>query len=96
MLLITTMCVVVVRTRYFSILCCLLAVVSDMSSAGAAGSGGGGSGGSVKHMDYNEDEVFDASPEIYTDQFVVKVRGGPELAKELARRHGFTFVSKVS
>lgn len=36
------------------------------------------------------------SPEVYTDQFVVRVDGGPDVAKELARKHGFTFTSKVS
>ncbi|KFM57430.1 hypothetical protein X975_26210, partial [Stegodyphus mimosarum] len=31
----------------------------------------------------------DVSPEVYTDQFVMRVEGGPEVAKELARKHGF-------
>ncbi|XP_054714340.1 furin-like protease kpc-1 isoform X2 [Uloborus diversus] len=35
------------------------------------------------------------SPEIFTDQFVVRITGGPEVAKELARKHGFTYLSKM-
>lgn len=35
-------------------------------------------------------------PPVYTDQFVVQVNGGPQVAKELARKHGFTYHAKVS
>ncbi|GFY79189.1 hypothetical protein TNIN_245501 [Trichonephila inaurata madagascariensis] len=37
----------------------------------------------------------DHTPQVYTDQFVVKVEGGTEVAKELARKHGFTYLAKI-
>lgn len=32
---------------------------------------------------------------IYTDQYVVQLRGGPELARELTERHGFVYLGQV-
>ena len=38
-----------------------------------------------------------ASAEYYTDQYAVEIRNGNEsYAKEIARRHGFTYVTTVS
>lgn len=34
-------------------------------------------------------------PEIYTDQFVIRVEGGPDAAKELARKHGFIYLAQI-
>uniref|UniRef100_A0A131YEU3 furin n=1 Tax=Rhipicephalus appendiculatus TaxID=34631 RepID=A0A131YEU3_RHIAP len=35
------------------------------------------------------------SAEVYTDQFVVHVEGGAELARELANKHGFEYLGQV-
>ncbi|GIY61065.1 hypothetical protein CDAR_311551 [Caerostris darwini] len=40
-------------------------------------------------------EVSDDVPEVYTDQFVMQVEGGSEVAKELARKHGFIYLAKA-
>lgn len=36
-----------------------------------------------------------AKPEYYTDYWAVHVEGGPDEARNLAERHGFTYVDKV-
>ena len=37
-----------------------------------------------------------AAAEHYTDEWAVQVDGGDDVAKELARKHGFEYVAKVS
>lgn len=32
---------------------------------------------------------------IYTDQYVVELKGGPKLAKELSEKHGFIYLGQV-
>ncbi|KAF8794780.1 Furin-like protease kpc-1 like protein [Argiope bruennichi] len=41
------------------------------------------------------DENDGNTPKVYTDQFVIKVEGGTEVAKELARKHGFIYLAKI-
>lgn len=36
------------------------------------------------------------SSNLYSDQFVVKVSGGAELAKQLAKDHGFEYLGEVN
>lgn len=40
--------------------------------------------------------VPEGVPPVFTDQFVVQVEGGPEVAKDLAKKHGFTYHAQVS
>ena len=40
--------------------------------------------------------VPEGVPPVFTDQFVVQVDGGPEVAKDLANKHGFTYHAQVS
>lgn len=37
-----------------------------------------------------------SSEPIYTDQFVVNVDGGPDVARDLASKHGFQYLGQVS
>lgn len=40
--------------------------------------------------------VPEGVPPVFTDQFVVQVEGGPDVAKDLAKKHGFTYHAQVS
>lgn len=40
--------------------------------------------------------VPEGVPTVFTDQFVVQVKGGPKVAKDLAKKHGFTYHAQVS
>lgn len=40
-------------------------------------------------------ELNNNNQPIYTDQYVVQLNGGPELARELSERHGFVYLGQV-
>lgn len=40
-------------------------------------------------------ELNNNNQPIYTDQYVVQLKGGPKLARELSERHGFVYLGEV-
>jgi len=46
-------------------------------------------------MKTNLDHLNELNNIIYTDQYVVKLNGGPELAKELSEKHGFIYLDQI-